>query len=45
MSGGAPATGVMRGIALMSVAMLLVPMMDVTAKYLTATQPDRKSVV
>ncbi|WP_306027050.1 DMT family transporter [Stappia sp. MMSF_3263] len=35
----APAASVMRGIALMSAAMLLVPLMDVTAKYLTATQP------
>lgn len=38
-AGSVPAAEVMRGIALMSVAMLLVPMMDVTAKYLTETQP------
>ncbi|WP_199681151.1 DMT family transporter [Stappia sp. 28M-7] len=38
-AGSVPAAEVMRGIALMSVAMLLVPMMDVTAKYLTTTQP------
>ncbi|MHC5654622.1 DMT family transporter [Stappia sp.] len=34
-----PAATVMRGIVLMSAAMLLVPLMDVTAKYLTATLP------
>jgi len=36
---GTPSASVMRGIGLMSCAMLLVPMMDTVAKYLTDTLP------
>ena len=36
---GGPSASVMRGIVLMSCAMLLVPLMDTTAKYLSAALP------